>query len=320
MIGARHALAIAVVPALAGCGTGANNRSAAATCATSVDGGPVVLATGAQGAQAIAVDATNVYWIKAADISSQTPQPPPNGEVLQCSKCGCDHPTVLATGEPNTMLSSGIAVDTTSVYWTNGDVMKVPIGGGVATALAVAQTLGPIAVNATGVYWADSRGLMKVATAGGPVTTIVSRSNVGAIALGTTDAFYVAENGIFRVPLDGGAETSIASSDQPNLLAVDSANVYWVDATLPSLLMKAPIGGGPTVTLTTELAAPFGLALDATRVYWTTGGAVMAVSVDGGAPVSLGGANPSFGIAVDATSVYWTNSLAGPVVMKLTPK
>jgi hypothetical protein len=287
-----------------------------------------VLATEARGGEGIAVDATNVYWVKMP--SSPGPLPP-DGEVLECAKCGCDHPTILAPNEPT---SGGIAVDATSVYWTNGDVMKVPIGGGAPVVLAVAQTTGPIAVDATSVYWGDGRGLMKVAITGGSPTTLVSNNGVRFVALDAANVYFADGQSVFKVPLDGGAPpTLLAMASDVSALAADATNVYWLEF-LAGSLKRVAIRGGAATTLATGLRiplrrsagepVPFGLALDATTVYWTSENAVNAVSIGGGTPETLSTSDSSatpVGVAVDATNVYWTNflagPLAGPVVMKL---
>ncbi len=333
MSAVRRGLALTVLAVAAGwfrgCGsTGNSSTATSALCGKASAAGTVVLATDEEeGAASIAVDANNVYWVTIASISAEAPQPPPDGQVLQCGKCGCDHPTVLASGQPTQELQTGIAVDGTSVYWTNGNVMKAPIGGGPVTTLAVAQTNGSIAVDATSVYWADSRGLMKMPLAGGPSTTLVPRKgDVGSIALDTASVYYVAGNGIFKVPLDGGAPTLLSTADSPDTIAVDAANAYWTNAGDPvtkGSVMKVPIGGGAAATLAAGLRSPFGLAVDATRVYWTSDSAVNAVPIAGGGPMTLVPSDPShgpFGIVVDTTSVYWTNGLIGPAVTKLTPK
>jgi hypothetical protein len=55
---------------------------------------------------------------------------------------------------------AAIAVDPTSVYWTENDkVMKVPISGGTPTPVALAQDgSDAIAVDATNAYWANRTG------------------------------------------------------------------------------------------------------------------------------------------------------------------
>src|SRR5580692_3280944 len=51
-----------------------------------------------------------------------------------------------------------LVVDSTSVYWTNNQagVMKVPVGGGVATTLAQGRSGAGIAIDSSNVYWTET--------------------------------------------------------------------------------------------------------------------------------------------------------------------
>ena len=92
-------------------------------------------------------------------------------------------------------------------------------------------------------------------------------------------------------------------------IAVDSKSVYWT-TTLPSMVMKAPIGGG-TATMLASPPSAVAIAIDSANLYWTSGvgrsGSIMSVPLAGGALTTLDpstGTNPG-SIAVDSTSVYW---------------
>jgi hypothetical protein len=123
-------------------------------------------------------------------------------------------------------------VDATSVYWTNvgacetdggvctgtGALMKAALGGGSITTLASwpapsGRLPGPIAVDATSVYWANNNWA----------------NNNPRFALK-------------KVSLDGGTPTTLASGQGLSAgIAVDGTSVYWtnfVDGTVMKLTPK----------------------------------------------------------------------------------
>jgi hypothetical protein len=117
---------------------------------------------------------------------------------------------------------------------------------------------------------------------------------------------------LFAVP-DGGPGTSAP-------IAVDSTSVYFCDnyacdASMCGFVYKLPKDGGAPAPLA-QVSLCQGLAVDATRAYWTDTGAnsIAAVSLDGGSPTTLafGSGNP-WAIAVDSTAVYWTDIGNGSV-------
>lgn len=142
----------------------------------------------------------------------------------------------------------GLAVDSTSVYLSRNDILKLSIDGGPTTTLASNEyPVGPVADSAN-VYWnsftSTGYSVKSVAKAGGPERTLAS----GAVSV-----------------LGG------------QYIAADGASVYFSILNGDSgRIMKVATSGGPVTTLVCSLDSPGPFVVDETSIYWVTqGGAVM---------------------------------------------
>ncbi len=128
----------------------------------------------------------------------------------------------------------------------------------------------------------------------------------------TSDGTGNHDGTVVDVAIDGGNPVTLASGQFPVGLAVGGANTYWADQGGAVMRVAVDGTGGPTALVPSN-AHHGGVAVDATRVYWTDveesdagTGAVRAVPIaDGGSPTTLASANGPVHLAVDATSVYW---------------
>ena len=199
----------------------------------------------------------------------------------------------LASGQPRPLW---IAIDGTSVYWANSDtavrgaILKAPLGGGAATPLLTRGTPGGIAVDNTNVYWSG-----------------YSPDGDGTTAL-------------WKIPLAGGETTKLATGFMNDPIAVGPDGVYGTGSVDGGVtIVSAPLAGGATTALVPasslrQTFASYGIAVDATSVYWVTfsdPSTVMKVPLGGGSPTTLGSApGGGFGLALDATSAYWISAKA----------
>jgi hypothetical protein len=150
-------------------------------------------------------------------------------------------PTQLAS-EPGCG-SIKMVVANGAVYWTEmttGTVNTIPVAGGTKTVIATAQTSpGPIAADATGVFWAN-----------GDATIMKQPLPTG------TAATFIAGGGV-----DGGL-------DEVNALLVNAGTLYMGRGIMA--LSVATSGGTPKIlSRSAEQGYPSALAVDSTYLYQT---------------------------------------------------
>jgi hypothetical protein len=271
------------------------------TRAPLVGGAPTAVASEQRVPAAIALGATDVFWIDQF-----------TAKIMKAPKTGGAPTELVASFNGNIMV---LEADDDSVYYLDYDdggpgVFKVPVGGGNAVRLATGQgQLDALALDATHVYWAD-------------------HVETGGVRL-------------VKVPIDGGEPTLLHAELYGNTLSVDLAvspsGVYWngdfatglePDGSVRIRLLRIPLAGGAPVVLAEESGIS-NIALNSNDVYWTVEplgglpGTIRKVPLNGGAVSSV--ASDQLGlsaIAADDTHVCWLNFAngidAGEVVCRET--
>jgi hypothetical protein len=329
------------------CGTvcGAGSSCQGGTCKCTGNCQQVTVETAFQPV-GLAVDGTNVYWTDVNTNGTYTypsqyvTQTPQYSGVIMEAPIGGGTPLMLAW---DMVAPEGIAVDATSVYWTNvasGQIMKTSIGKQMVPTTLYTDPTAPhaIAVNATNVFWICEDGTVKtVPLAGATTATQVNFGSLpysgdtpGGLAVDATNVYYAEDGNIWQVPANSslGKGLSLASGlTNPFGIAVDAHNVYWTNfntASATDAVMQVPISGSASVTVAPMQQDAFDIVVDSTSVYWTDYAgptpAVMKAPIGGGTPITLAtlpagqwftNENVPLGLAVDSTSVYWLTSSTG---------
>jgi hypothetical protein len=155
---------------------------------------------------------------------------------------------------------------------------------------------------------------------GSTVVTLVSGDEACPIniVVDATSVYWTSNGGsVMKVPIDGGTPTTLASGPgTPWGIAVDATNVYWVDVGGlgdDGSVMKVPLAGGtPVVLASGQITNRAGsMAIDATRIYWSTDQGVAAMALAGGTPELIVSTETPKILGVDPTSVYWAGYTSG---------
>ena len=323
-------------------GGGGDGSSQTAVCPTSA--GPVRLAT-ATHPIAIAVDATNIYWIDDT-----------LGTVNEVPLCGGATTTLVETSKlgSKTLVPDGLAVAGGEVYFTthdfwnpdpNGNVWRVSAAGGTPPTRLVddLDLPGPIVVTGDSMVWIDSwqttEGRVMQSALDGTGIEVLATSQNEPLALATSadktiwsvlGGYQSVGGAIFQTPMGGGSvDGFVVGLGTPLAVAARDGNVYCADegdlkVENSGRVMKAPLdlNAGKATTLVSG-GRPQGIAVDSANVYWTDSASqsVERVPIAGGAPTTIAkGQVGPLAVTVDDTNVYWVTIAEGKgvgTIMKL---
>jgi hypothetical protein len=232
-----------------------------------VSGGTVTSYSTSETPGAIALDATNVYWVYNTGGTAQF-------RKLAKSAATGTAPTVLGSTQ-GTLYS--LAIDGTNLYFaSNVGIMKLPLAGGTPALLvsgAYQPSLG-IAVDGTRIAWSAFNGnaVYIAPLTGGSATVVASgQMQVGGVAMDASYVYWATQGVLKRAPRAGGTATTLAtqSSGTYGPVVVDATRAYYATDTQ---VLSVPLAGGTPVVLATGQTQPFFMAQDTTALYWVSAG------------------------------------------------
>jgi len=315
-------------------GTGSTGASSGSESGSSSTGEPgivdmgcpecTVLADGLVGGRGLSLHGGFVYFTdQAAGTINRVPEE--GGEVEQLAELQAEPYDVAATDE--------------HVYWTSftpgGSVWRATLPSGPPIPLSSDDFPRMLQIQGEFVYWCafnDVEGrVRRVPTTGigqMPETLVAVGSGVADLVVEGDLVYFTAHEPAEEPGLAPPGAVYVASSVAPTdildlqALATDQAEpwgidvigdaVFWVNGTgnpprLPERVLSVPTAGaGYPDILASYQTAPWGIAVDASWVYYTDYTEVKALPHAGGEPVVLADfQNVARSIVDDETSLYW---------------
>ena len=204
----------------------------------------------------------------------------------------------LAGGSPVTTLRSdimgspAIAVNSTSIFWIQGQMHQMGFTGLAQPDIALkgSAPYGEIAVNDTTQYYRDPSLVWK-----SPPYKWANAPGGGPLLVAKTVLFWAAGTKIYRsdaTALDPNTQAVLVTNlVGPVFFATDGSGFFWADATgainralSPQFIVTNVLMGEPGIS---------GLAVDADNIYWSTSDSLTSVlwkvPLLGGAKTKIGG-------------------------------
>lgn len=217
------------------------------------------------------------------------------GKVLSVPKEGGEIKE-LATGQIN---PCGVAVGGTYLYWTtgynanqgSGNIWRSNLDGSNPQSIVSGKHLFSVFAAPGVLSWVNSYESGSVYRASLDASNADAVANSVAWAVSTfsngTHTAWVSDGsadgkGEVHVKETGGISVSLAKNRSfPRSVLIDQGFVLWANSgQLGGTIERAPVSGGATETLTNGQLAPWGLAVDASSIYWSnrTGNTIMRLA------------------------------------------
>jgi hypothetical protein len=222
--------------------------------------------------------------------------------------------TILADGQSE---PRAIAYADGRVYWVSDGLWSVPEGGGMAMELALFVDSGGLAVEGRTAWGAfDSGGLTVINVSAGEnpnqvYATPDFHDELGTFTLAPDQVLWTSwdphgeTSTLWALRRTGGTPLAIAtSSSEHNAVVTDAAHAYWMEAE-SGAIQAIPLDGGAPVTLVGS-TSPTAIAIDGGDLYWSDGARLLEVPAAGGPTVVVADGQPGISsIVLDETSLYW---------------
>lgn len=284
---------------------------------------PTPLVSGLDEPQAIAVDATFVYWTNRSGGSQA------DGSLMKIAKTG--GASVLLADALDQPFS--VFPYDSWVYWINigfkasdGLFTRIPKTGGTPTALLDEPT-NDVAIDTSGIYVTVQTEMRRYPHGwGSPVTLLTEPDGLGGLALDATSIYYLTlgtgtnydDARLMKVAKTGGTPITLATGivvgDRP---FVYGGHVYWASQGSgdDGEVSRVAVDGGPVEVLASGLANAHHVVVDEVHAYWANLGTYLGKYLDGSvARVPRAGgaveiladiqAGPE-DVAIDDQAVYW---------------
>jgi hypothetical protein len=296
----------------------------------------VALAAGQRHPASIGLTRTHVFWTTAGSEGQA------DGAVKGSPKGG-GTPIRIAEKQayPAAIAVDGSADWPPRLFWINEGINEGQ--SAVSTARADGKDLFTLAptINATQaltlfqgqLFWSTTNGQVRSALAEGAESfSVIAQGQMDPvrIAVDATGVYWTerADAGTVRKAVKGGdpdATLKLAwDQARPIAVAVSPTHVYWLNQGTPAsnytdgAVMRvvktgaSPATGDQPAIIAASEKAPYAIAIDEERVYWTSllDGTIWAAPLAGGGkPIILaeGQSNP-VAIAVDDENIYWANA------------